>query len=246
MDSDYSAADKAHRGFLDECEKEDRRAFVLKVYGILTTQLVVTFGSVAVVKTTWMNDSLQDPSNGVAQGIYIAALVVALLIQCCVGCFHRLARKSPTNFILLAIFTLCYTYVISFVSTLYDEGTVLAASLFTAVITITLSLYAARTESDFTELCGPFMCFGLLLMLLVQLVMSIISIWIFTFSSVWVPFAAGACVIFYGLFLIIDTQLIVGGRRYELTIDDYVIGAMILYVDIIMIFLELLRLFGGK
>ena len=53
-------------------------------------------------------------------------------------------------------------------------------------------------------------------------------------------------VIIYGLYVIYDTQLIAGGGQHELSMDDYVIGAMILYVDIMMMFLELLRLFGDR
>ena len=49
-----------------------------------------------------------------------------------------------------------------------------------------------------------------------------------------------------GLFLLIDTQLIVGGKRHELSIDDYVIGALILYMDIIYIFVYMLKLLGNR
>ena len=50
----------------------------------------------------------------------------------------------------------------------------------------------------------------------------------------------------FGIYLIFDTQLIVGEGRYKLGIDDYILGAMILYVDIIMIFIYLLQLVGGR
>jgi FtsH-binding integral membrane protein len=53
----------------------------------------------------------------------------------------------------------------------------------------------------------------------------------------------------YSLFLIIDTQMIVGGKSmngYECDLDDYVTGAMMLYLDIIMIFVYLLKLLGSK
>jgi hypothetical protein len=36
--------------------------------------------------------------------------------------------------------------------------------------------------------------------------------------------------------------LIVGGKKHELSYDDYIIGALMLYVDIIGLFLELLEL----
>ena len=37
-----------------------------------------------------------------------------------------------------------------------------------------------------------------------------------------------------------------GGRKYELNPEEYVYGALILYIDIIYIFLFLLSIFGGS
>ena len=115
----------------------------------------------------------------------------------------------------------------------------------TVVLTVSLTIFAVTTKLDFTKICGPWVCFGLLLILVVQMLLALVSMWIFTFTETWIPFAAGFMVMIYGLFLLIDVQLIVGGRRHELSIDDYVIGA-ILFLDIIMIFLELLKLFGNR
>ena len=53
-------------------------------------------------------------------------------------------------------------------------------------------------------------------------------------------------VIIYGLYLIIDTKLIMGGNRYKIMADEYIVCCMILYTDIIMIFIYLLALLGGK
>jgi FtsH-binding integral membrane protein len=50
----------------------------------------------------------------------------------------------------------------------------------------------------------------------------------------------------YSVYLIIDTQLIMGGREKELTMDNYVLGAVILYIDIIRLFLEILRIIGKR
>lgn len=50
----------------------------------------------------------------------------------------------------------------------------------------------------------------------------------------------------YSVYLIIDTQLIMGGREKELTMDNYVLGAVILYIDIVRLFLEILRIFGKR
>lgn len=50
----------------------------------------------------------------------------------------------------------------------------------------------------------------------------------------------------FGIYLIIDTQMILGGKTIELSIDDYALAAMLLYIDIIQIFLYILQLLGKK
>ena len=50
------------------------------------------------------------------------------------------------------------------------------------------------------------------------------------------------------LYIIWDTQLIVGGKHKAdmITLDDYCIAAIILYSDIISLFMQILMLFGSK
>ena len=48
----------------------------------------------------------------------------------------------------------------------------------------------------------------------------------------------------YAFYLIIDTQLIMGDRRHALSLDNYILGAVLLYIDIIQLFLNLLRILG--
>lgn len=50
----------------------------------------------------------------------------------------------------------------------------------------------------------------------------------------------------YSVYLLIDTQTVLGGKHRELKMDDYILGAIIIYVDIISLFLKLLRLLGKK
>jgi FtsH-binding integral membrane protein len=41
--------------------------------------------------------------------------------------------------------------------------------------------------------------------------------------------------------------MIIGGKRYDfLTYDDYILGAIMLYVDIVGLFIYILELIGGK
>lgn len=47
-------------------------------------------------------------------------------------------------------------------------------------------------------------------------------------------------------YILVDTQLIMGGKNKELSLDNYILGSVILYVDIIGLFLKLLQLLGDK
>ena len=46
--------------------------------------------------------------------------------------------------------------------------------------------------------------------------------------------------------MIYDTQLIAGGKKHQLSMDDYIVGPLLLYIDIMMLFLELIKLFGDR
>lgn len=52
----------------------------------------------------------------------------------------------------------------------------------------------------------------------------------------------GFAALLFGVYLIYDTQLIVGGHKHSLEVDDYIIAALTLYIDIISLFLQILEL----
>ena len=45
-------------------------------------------------------------------------------------------------------------------------------------------------------------------------------------------------------FLIYDTQMIMGGKKHELSPEEYIYGALQLYIDVVYIFIFLLSLMG--
>jgi FtsH-binding integral membrane protein len=50
----------------------------------------------------------------------------------------------------------------------------------------------------------------------------------------------------YAIYLLVDTQLILGGKHKSLSMDNYILGAIILYIDIIGLFLKILQILGKK
>lgn len=99
--------------------------------------------------------------------------------------------------------------------------------------------YACLTKTDFT------IKWGILVVILVAMLFLAIFM-IFSYSKVAYIIYCTLGVILFGIYLIIDTQLIMGNKRYGLTLDDYVLGALILYVDIIQIFLYILSMLSKK
>ena len=50
----------------------------------------------------------------------------------------------------------------------------------------------------------------------------------------------------FSQFLAYDTQLIMGGKKHELSQEDYVFAALMLYVDVVYIFMFIMALLGKK
>jgi FtsH-binding integral membrane protein len=171
----------------------------------------------------------------------VVAAVLALAISCALVCISGLARTVPTNYILLFTFTLLEAYGVAFMCAIVNDGmVVLGAAFMTAGITIALTLYAVFTKTDFTACGGVIAVIGGAFF-----IFSLISIF---FGSTFRLVLACIGVIIFGLYLVFDTQYIVGGRHRKHTVskEDYILGAMILYIDIIQIFMYLLEIFMNK
>lgn len=52
--------------------------------------------------------------------------------------------------------------------------------------------------------------------------------------------------IVFPLYLIFDTQMILENIKHNISLDQYVLASVFLYVDIIGIFLDILRLIGQR
>jgi len=118
---------------------------------------------------------------------------------------------------------------VAFIAARFDPQIVMVAAFATAGMTIGITCYAYTTKSDFT-IFGP-------LLFVIGFTLAFASLFFFfwwgrAMHIVWCIIG----VILFSFYLLFDTQLIMGGKRYEIEIDDYIIGAIILYTDIITIF----------
>ena len=216
-------------------EDSIRSSFITKVYLILLFQLSIT--SIFIILSLFSPLYVQIVQN--SKFLYYFFLIVSLtcvLIPCC---YPNLYQKVPTNYILLIIFTMSFSYDVSYITSFYNANSVLFAVFLTFITVVTLTLYAKYTTKDFTIYGGVFyvllncLIFGSLLLIFVDVA---------TFNFI-IMVCSMLC---FSGYVIYDTQLILGKRSREFSIDDYILAAMNLYLDIINLFLEILRLFGNS
>ena len=94
---------------------------------------------------------------------------------------------------------------------LYDTELVLSAGLLTFGATVGLTLYAVKAKTDYTY-CGAFL-FALLFIL-------ILSFCLFFWVGYYV-FVLFLGILVYSLYIIYDTQLIIGNKTFSYNVDDY-------------------------
>lgn len=146
-------------------------------------------------------------------------------------------RKSyPTNLLFLSGFTALEAYSISVIVSFYETKIVLEALILTAGIFVALTLFACQTKYDFTSWM-PYLFGGLWALIL------------FGFMAAFFPYnstaelvyGAIAALIFSG-YILVDTQLVM--RHYH--VEEEIAAAISLYLDIINLFLAILRILNSQ
>lgn len=208
-----------------------RPAFVRKVYGILSAQLLFTFllSFIAMNIRSFQIIQLQYI------GIFYFCVALTIILPIILMCNRNLAREVPTNYIILSAFTFSESYLISTVCSLYDPKIVSMAAFLTMGITFSLTLYAMTTKKDITYFGG------IIFMLSFGIFFAGLARFFFYNGTIEIIYSfLGA--LLYGIYIIYDTQLIIGGKRGVLEIDEYIFASMMLYLDIIALFLKVLKL----
>jgi len=239
-----------------------RLGFVKKVYGILGMMLLLTFAvslpfvlmadkaQLFILQHVWI--------LYIAVGVVIAQLVFDMAASCqglCCGStglfqsYFWMMRTAPWNYMYLTLWSLCLGVVVGFICAQYTAQSVLLVFALTAVLIIALTIYAVRTQADFTG-CGAYIMVALL-----GLLMTICVYSFFPSSVVVTKIVAGLGATLFGFIIVYDTQQIFGsasanfggGKRHiEYTLDMYAFAAWNLYMDFLNFFLYMLQLFGER
>ncbi|XP_063741548.1 protein lifeguard 1-like, partial [Eleginops maclovinus] len=210
-------------------DKTVRRAFVRKVFSILTLQLLFTFSVVCVFTfSSVVKEAVQN-----SLGAYLSSIIIFLVVSFALSCSRGFSRRHPWNILGLAVVTLSLSYMVGTIASFHDTSAVVITMGATLAITVAVIAFSAQTRYDFT------MCYGVLLILAVDLIMfGFFS----TFYYSYLADVAYGCfgALLYSLFLMVDCQLMMGTMSYRLDPEEYIYAALNIYLDIMLIFLYLL------
>mmetsp|Transcript_17872 Transcript_17872/g.38623 ORF Transcript_17872/g.38623 Transcript_17872/m.38623 type:complete len:301 (+) Transcript_17872:58-960(+) len=209
---------------------ETRRIFIRKVYTILAVQLLVTgvISTFMILHAPTQNYVL---THGWPVSLSMVASIILIVALMC------MKDKHPQNMYLLGAFTIVESFLVGTVTTAYcaagQRGIVLEAVFLTGAIFLGLTLFTFQSKIDFSFL-GAALSMGLGALILWGLFGIIFGI------QTGYVYALLGCIIFSG-YILFDTWLIMD----KLSPQDYVLAAIMLYLDIINLFLYLLQLLSS-
>eukprot|EP00928_Gymnodinium_smaydae_P002207 TRINITY_DN10780_c0_g2_i1.p1 TRINITY_DN10780_c0_g2~~TRINITY_DN10780_c0_g2_i1.p1 ORF type:complete len:243 (+),score=29.51 TRINITY_DN10780_c0_g2_i1:111-839(+) len=218
-----------------------RLGFIRKVYGILTAQLFLT---VAIAAPISRLGPVWAKAN---QWMLIMSTCVMFATMCSMCCCQKQLRQFPINYIFLLVLTIAMSVITGFTSALYTWQSVVLAAGVTVAIFSAMTLYAWTTKSDFTGM-GPYLMGAFFAMMAFGFALSIMSmcgVHIQWLTMIYDVFG----VLLFTFYIVYDTQLILGeygGHQQAFSIDDYAFASLQLYMDIINLFMHLLRMFGDR
>jgi FtsH-binding integral membrane protein len=209
----------------------DRATLVRRTYGLVLGGVIVTMAGVV------FGMSQPPVMEMVAAHPFIGFLVCLMLPMFLAQRMHRQFPQNVAMTLLGTFATGVYLSPLIFIYNRIQPGAVGQAGMLTLSTFIVLSAYAAFSRRDFSA-WGGFFVVGLW----VLIATSILNIFFRNeTASLWI---AGATVFVFGGLLVFDTSRLLRSEQYGP--DDYVPAAIAIYLDLLNLFLAILRLVGGR
>ena len=220
-------------------EKNIRASFIRKVYGVLSFQLIVTslFISLSLIPSVRL---FILKNINMFYILNIISAIISLVSILILVCSENLAKKVPINYILLTIFTITESFSLLIFCIQYNPDSIIMAVFLTTGLVVGLSFYACYTNTNFTYLGG------ILFSSLCLLIVSGLLILLLGKNHIVDIIITSISLLLFSLYLIYDTQLIYGKFGVKYKIDDYILAAINVYLDIINMFIQILKIIGNK
>ena len=177
------------------------------MYSILSVQLLVIFGTVALFNQSSEAQNLFLANDGtVFWAVLAGSAITDFVIILALVCSRALRVVVPINFIMLALFTFAQSLLLGLVLMFIKGEVVLVAAAATASVVIALTAFSFQTKIDFT------ICNGLMFCVLFVFILfgSLITIFAAIGGNMRTENLGKAAiqVFLFSVYLVIDTQVI--------------------------------------
>ena len=231
----YKEDEEQNEGIEKEIMQKIREGFVCKVYGILAYQIILT----SLVVYFGLASSSFQKFLLTSNLMYVLCFIIMFVCLFLPLCSPKIYQSVPSNYLVLTIFTLSYSWIIAALTCLYTFRSVMTVLFLTFVTVVSLTIYAWRTKEDYTITAGA---------KIVSIVLLIFSFLLFALFGI--PFfnllITSLLLVLFGIYLIYDTQLLCGKGRVKFSEDDYILAAINIYLDVALLFTKALSIFGEK
>ncbi|HYF66586.1 MAG TPA: Bax inhibitor-1/YccA family protein [Ohtaekwangia sp.] len=223
---------------VEQIAAENQR-YMVKVYSWMSLAMIIT-GAVAIY--TASNETLRNlihSNNWIFFGLIIFEFIA-------VGVLVKLVNKMsvPLATLIFILYSVLNGLTLSFIFYVYTEASIASTFFVTAGTFGVMSIYGYTTKTDLSK-WGNLLFMGLIGLVIASLV----NYFMQSSMLYWITTGVGV-IIFVGL-TAHDTQKIknaniIGNEGSDDDHKESIIGALILYLDFINLFLFLLRIFGRR
>ena len=193
-----------------------RKAFVTKVLGIVSFQMMLMVSIICIIKYTGLGEAILE-------GYSMWSLLTTFIPLLILGVLFGVRKKHPWNLIVFSLFTASWAYSLGVACVFMNNRLFISVMGATAFNTACIMVFAHIVSYDNFNCCS---CS--LVITLMSIVTMFISYGIYPeepWEHIW---PATICILF-GSWICWDIKVL----QIDLTADEYIIGAVDLYLDIL-------------
>jgi len=212
-----------------------RRGFIRKVFAILALQLGVVTGLVALF--VFQPDCKRFVQT--SPWFYILSYVIFVISYFAMALGQSVRRRFPGNIACLALLTISMGYMMGSIAAFHSVKELVIALIITVVACLLVVAFTLQPKYHFMgclaityAATSTFFVFG---------IVALIATLVFYQPIIYMIYCGLAAILFM-MYLSIDVYLIVGGKRPEISPEDYTFAATQVFLDIVNIFLLILIL----
>ena len=211
-----------------------RKKFVRKTLFTFSLSLFTTLGFCIGFKN--LPNANNFIKSELGEALYILSLSTTFLTMFVCLCCEDLLRKTPSKYIIYSLFVLAVSNSLGITSIYISSDILYISIIITTGTTTSLILYSFIASTDFTEYYTYIVAIFMSLFFI-----GFVNI-IFHNTIIQIIISGGGALIF-ACFIVFDMQMILGQKhiKYKYSVDDFILAAMSLYLDVINMFLYIIQ-----